>query len=55
MNTINKTLACLLIFTSIINISNGQTQPSINYGNNKEAGNFKKINGINLYYEIYGT
>jgi pimeloyl-ACP methyl ester carboxylesterase len=55
MNTINKTLACLLIFTSIINISNGQTQPSINYGDNKEAGSFKKINGINLYYEIYGT
>jgi pimeloyl-ACP methyl ester carboxylesterase len=55
MNTINKTLIVFLIFTSTINISNGQTQPAINYGNNKEAGNFKKINGINLYYEIYGT
>jgi len=32
-----------------------QSQYSINYGDNKEAGNFKKINGINLYYEIYGT
>lgn len=55
MNTINKTLLAFLIFTSAINLSNGQTQSSINYGNNKEAGNFKKINGINLYYEIYGT
>src|SRR6266496_2831395 len=55
MNTINKTLVAFLIFTSTINISNGQTQSAINYGDNKEAGNFKKINGINLYYEIYGT
>jgi pimeloyl-ACP methyl ester carboxylesterase len=55
MNTINKNLLAFLIFTSTINILHGQSQNSINYGNNKEAGNFKKINGINLYYEIYGT
>jgi pimeloyl-ACP methyl ester carboxylesterase len=55
MNTIYKTLLAFLIFTSTINISHGQTQSSINYGDNKEAGNYKKINGINLYYEIYGT
>jgi pimeloyl-ACP methyl ester carboxylesterase len=55
MDTIYKTLLTFLIFTSTISISYGQTQPSINYGDNKEAGNFKKINGINLYYEIYGT
>ena len=55
MNTINKNLLAFLIFTSTINILHGQTQFSINYGDNKEAGNFKKINGINLYYEIYGT
>ena len=24
------------------------------YGNNKEKGNFAKINGINIYYETYG-
>jgi len=55
MNTMNKNLLAFLIFTSAINLLHGQTQYSINYGNNKEAGNFKKINGINLYYEIYGT
>jgi pimeloyl-ACP methyl ester carboxylesterase len=55
MNTINKNLLAFLIFTSAISVLYGQTQLSINYGNNKEAGNFKKINGINLYYEIYGT
>jgi len=55
MNTINKNLLVFLIFTSTINISHGQSQYSIKYGDNKEAGNYKKINGINLYYEIYGT
>ena len=55
MNTINKNLLAFLIFASAINILHGQTQFSINYGDNKEAGNFKKINGISLYYEIYGT
>jgi pimeloyl-ACP methyl ester carboxylesterase len=55
MNTIYKAFLAFLIFTSTINISHGQTQSSINYGDNTEAGNFKKINGINLYYEIYGT
>src|SRR5215217_945212 len=55
MNTINKNLLVFLILISTINILHGQTQFSINYGDNKEAGNFKKINGINLYYETYGT
>jgi pimeloyl-ACP methyl ester carboxylesterase len=26
-----------------------------NYGHNKEAGKYAKVNGINLYYEIYGS
>ena len=56
MNTINKTLLAFLILISIINLSSyAQTQSSINYGDNKEAGNFKEINGIHFYYEIYGT
>jgi pimeloyl-ACP methyl ester carboxylesterase len=55
MNNINKRLLAFLIFTSTVNILYGQNQNSINYGNNKEAGSYKKINGINLYYEIYGT
>jgi pimeloyl-ACP methyl ester carboxylesterase len=55
MSSINKHLLTFLIFTSAVSLLHGQTQPSIKYGDNKEAGNFKKINGINLYYEIYGT
>lgn len=51
----NKHLLTFLLFTSIINQLHVQGQSSINYGNNKEAGGYKKINGINLYYEIYGA
>jgi pimeloyl-ACP methyl ester carboxylesterase len=50
-----KTYANFIALLLITNLSLGQTSNSIKYGNNKEAGNFKKINGINLYYEIYGT
>lgn len=28
---------------------------TIDYGNNPQAGNYAKINGIKLYYEIYGN
>jgi pimeloyl-ACP methyl ester carboxylesterase len=31
------------------------SQTSVPYGSNKETGRFIKINGVNLYYEIYGT
>ena len=48
-----------IILSSIIKILsfcsiNGQ-EKKIEYGNNKEAGNYKKINGIDMYYETYGT
>src|SRR5215831_1480734 len=55
MDRIHKCLLALLLFTSTSNLLNAQSQYSINYGDNKEAGGFKKVNGINLYYEIYGT
>jgi pimeloyl-ACP methyl ester carboxylesterase len=44
-----------LLVVSTITFLPAQTQPSIKYGDNKDAGNFKKVNGINLYYEVYGT
>jgi pimeloyl-ACP methyl ester carboxylesterase len=51
----NRSLLVFLIFTSTINILHGQSQSPIKYGDNKEAGNSKIINGINLYYEVYRT
>src|SRR5215208_6456222 len=54
MNSIHKRLVAFFVLTLTVNFVIGQTT-SINYGDNRDAGNFKKINGINLYYEIYGT
>ena len=30
-------------------------QTTINYGTNSKAGAFAKVNGINMYYEVYGN
>ncbi len=47
-----KTLFALaLVFSSA---TSAQTA-TIQYGNNPASGGYKKINGIRLYYEIYGT
>lgn len=40
----------LFSFTEIY----AQTVPKIPYGNNKEAGHYVAVNGINMYYEVYG-
>lgn len=32
-----------------------QTEAKITYGDNKEAGSYKEINGIKMYYEVYGS
>ena len=54
MHTVYKSLLVFLLCTSTIHIVHAQSAYAINYGDNKEAGNYKKINGINMYYEIYG-
>lgn len=43
-----------IVFLSVMYCSSGQAQ-NIPYGDNKEAGNYKSINGVNLYYETYGS
>lgn len=55
MGILIKSLLTITIFVSSGILVHGQNQYAINYGNNKEAGGYKKINGIDLYYEIYGT
>jgi pimeloyl-ACP methyl ester carboxylesterase len=47
-------LTFIFFYLTISSIA-GQDQRSVIYGDNKEAGKFKKINGINLYYETYGS
>ena len=50
-----KSIFILLFVCLTIGKIIGQPQPTINYGDNKDAGSFKYINGINLYYEVYGS
>ncbi len=49
----NVILLFILFFAAVLT-SFGQ-DPATPYGNNPEAGAFKKINGVNLYYETYGN
>lgn len=55
MHAVCKKLVAFILFVTTVSLSYGQTQPPIKYGDNKEAGGFKKVNGIRMYYEIYGT
>lgn len=48
-----KILPLLLILYATCTLA--QTDASIPYGNNPQAGNYKQINGIKIYYEIYGS
>ena len=50
-----KGLIFNLIFVSLVSWANAQQQTAIKYGDNKEAGGYKEVNGIRMYYEIYGT
>jgi pimeloyl-ACP methyl ester carboxylesterase len=44
------------LFVSIFFVINTfPQQNAINYGNNAQAGHYANINGIKLYYEIYGS
>jgi len=46
----------LLLATLVITFNSiGQEKANIPYGNNKEAGNYVHVNGINMYYETYGS
>jgi len=46
----------LLIFLCVITQSSGQSVPpqQIPYGDNTDAGHYVVLNGVRLYYEIYG-
>ncbi len=45
----------IFLFFHLTFQSFAQQKFEIDYGNNKEAGSFKHINGIDLYYETYGS
>jgi pimeloyl-ACP methyl ester carboxylesterase len=43
-----------IIFLILVFVSDLSFSQDINYGNNVSAGKYASINGINLYYEVYG-
>ncbi len=51
MKFILSVLTSLIIFTNI----NFAQRVSVDYGNNPSAGHYAQVNGINLYYEVYGS
>lgn len=48
-----KTISLFALLLAVVSITSAQT--TVPYGNNPAAGAYKKINGINLYYETYGS
>lgn len=44
-----------LLFTLVAFVLNGFSQNAVSYGSHKDIGKFMQINGVNLYYEIYGS
>jgi pimeloyl-ACP methyl ester carboxylesterase len=44
----------LSVLVLALTATNIYGQSPTNYGDNKEAGDYKHVNGIKLYYEIYG-
>lgn len=50
-----KSLVLLFFIFIAFNKAGAQTEIKNPYGNNPEAGNYKEVNGIKMYYEIYGT
>lgn len=50
---LNLSFAVFLLFFCL-NDAYAQPASTIPYGNNKEAGHYARVNGIQLYYEVYG-
>lgn len=52
-NHLSTVIVCLLLSTHCIAQVGCKTK--INYGTNSKTGAFAKVNGINMYYEVYGN
>jgi pimeloyl-ACP methyl ester carboxylesterase len=50
-----KWTICIFIVSMIFVASIYSQAPAIDYGNNPQAGHYATINGIQLYYETYGS
>jgi hypothetical protein len=50
-----KWIFCLLISLIFSSASIYSQAKTIKFGSNLQAGHFAKVNGIQLYYETYGS
>lgn len=50
-----KLLICIHLCLCFNSFSQDTCKTRINYGNNIEAGSYATINGIRMYYEVYGN
>ena len=50
-----KKFLCLLVGLFIFNLGIFAQIEAVNYGSNPQAGHYALVNGIQLYYESYGT
>jgi len=50
-----KSILLLLFIFITFTKAGAQTESKIPYGNNPEAGHYKEVNGIKIYYEVYGS
>lgn len=55
MKKTNRIRQCMIVLLLLSATPTIHAQNTIKYGDNKEAGDYKKVNGIDMYYEIYGT
>ena len=44
-----------ILLSTLVTIASAQTPAAIPYGNNPDSGGYKRVNGISMYYESYGT
>ncbi len=57
MFSLKSKIVCLFAFCfqlSLFSFAQGVVKKNIDYGNNPAAGKYAEVNGIKLYYEVYG-
>lgn len=45
----------IVLFAAILALTSANAQTKIIYGSNPKAGHYVLVNGIELYYEVYGS
>ncbi len=49
-----KKLLLITLIALLVSVNSNSQSTEIDYGNNPNSGHFASVNGIKMYYEIYG-